>query len=311
MTKPLLLQLCSFSSMLEGGLQNSFEVCRFFELNEPEAWLVTRAAQVRAVATGGHIGIPNALIARLPALGIVAINGVGFDKVDLDAARARGIRVTSTPNVLTEDVADLAVGLTISLLRGIVRADRFVRDGLWPLGERPSMRKVSGRRFGIVGLGRIGSAIAARLAPFGPVFYTDLNPQSASYEFVADLAELAARVDVLILASAASEATKNLVGANVLTALGPDGYLVNVARGSLVDEPELVLALREGRIAGAALDVFADEPRVPDSLIEMSDIILTPHIASATIETRQNMAQLVLDNLDAFVAGKPLPTALV
>lgn len=288
-----------------------FEVCRYFELADTDAWLTKNGPQVRAIATGGQTGAPNALIDRLPALGIIAINGVGFDKVDLDRVRRRGIRVTTTPDTLTDDVADLAVGLLIALLRGIVSSDAHVRSGAWPAGNRPLTRKVTGCIFGIVGLGHIGSAIAARLQAFGPVIYTGQTEKLAPYRFVPDLKTLATQADVLILASAANAATCHLIDADILAALGPNGYLVNIARGSLVDEVALIAALADGRIAGAALDVFADEPHVPAALMAVSGTVLTPHIASATFETRQRMAALVIENLRAFVAGTPLLSALV
>lgn len=304
------LQLCPFSPSLEAGLAERFDVVRWFDLDDGAraAWLAERASEVRAVATGGHLGCGNELIALLPRLGIIAINGVGFDKVDLEFARAHGVRVTTTPDVLTEDVADLAVGLIVALLRALPASDAYVRAGHWLNGDMPLGRKVSGRRFGIVGLGRIGSAVAARLAPFGPVSYTDIVRKDVDYAFHDDLHELARASDILVLASAANASTRHLIDRSVLEALGPEGYLVNVARGSLLDEAALVAALEEGRIAGAALDVFADEPHVPVALRESSRVVLAPHIASATVETRQNMAALVLANLDAFIAGEPLLT---
>ena len=309
--RPIALQLCPFSPSLEAALQDRFSVVRWFEIQDHEGWLQAHAADVRAVVTGGHVGIASDLMQRLPSLGVVAINGVGFDKVDLELARRRGVRVSNTPDVLTEDVADLAVGLVIALLRGIVAADRYVRDGRWPTGEMPLARKVSGRRFGIVGLGRIGAAIAARLSAFGPVSYTGRAPKAAPYAYVADLEALARGSDVLVLSCAANAQTRGLIGPAVLDALGPRGVLVNVSRGAVVDEPALIAALAQGRLAGAALDVYADEPRVPEALIGMPNVILTPHIASATEEGRRRMAELVLENLDAHFAGAPMPSALV
>jgi hydroxypyruvate reductase len=257
------------------------------------------------------VGCSNELMAALPSLGIVAINGVGTDKVDLEFARGRGVRVTTTPGTLTEDVADLAIGLIIALLRGIPAADAHVRAGSWPNGDRPLARKVSGRRFGIIGLGQIGSAIAQRLAAFGPVAYTDARHQAAPYEFHDDLRSLAMSSDVLVVACPANASTYHLINGEVIDALGPGGYLINVARGSIVDEPAVVAALASGRLAGAALDVFENEPSVPEALRASANVVLTPHIASATVETRKQMADLVLQNLDAFMAGAPLPTAAV
>lgn len=307
-----ILQLCPLMPSLEDALRSRFLVHRWFEVTDPEAFLQTHAASIRAVATGGHIGIPNALLDRLPALEIVAINGVGFDKVDLEAARRRGVPVTNTPDVLTDDVADLAIGLTIALLRRIPAGDRYVRDGRWAAGDMPLGRKVSAQRFGIFGLGRIGKAIARRLDGFGvPIAYTDIARQDVPYTYCPDLVDLATRCDVFIIAAAAGASTNKLIGQQVMDAIGPNGILINVARGSIVDEPALVSALADGRLGGAALDVFADEPNVPAALAAMPNVIVTPHIASATIDTRRAMADLVLANLDAQFAGAALPTPVV
>ncbi|HUN26754.1 MAG TPA: 2-hydroxyacid dehydrogenase [Steroidobacteraceae bacterium] len=308
-----LLQLNPLSGYLEEGLRQRFNVVRWFELGETErsAWLARCATAVRAVVAGGQVGCANELMDRLPALGIIAVNGVGLDKVDLEHARDRGVRVTSTPDVLTADVADLAVGLIIALLRAIPAADRYVRSGEWERGDRPLGHTVSGRRFGIVGLGRIGSALAERLAAFGPVAYTSRQRKAARYEFHSDVKALARASDVLVVACAATPATHHLVDAAVIETLGPDGYLVNVTRGSIVDEAAVVAALDTGRLAGAALDVFANEPHVPRALCASPRTVLTPHIASATVETRTRMADLVLANLDAFLAAAPLPSASV
>lgn len=312
MSDTVALQLCPFSDYLENNLARRLDVVRWFTLStaEQEAWLAENAAKASVVVTGGHLGCDNDLMNRLPALGVIAINGVGFDKVDLNHARSRGVAVTTTPDVLTEDVADLAVGLIIGLLRRLPASDAHVRSGQWPQGDMPLARKVSGRSYGIVGLGRIGSAIAARLAPFGPVSYTDLGEKDVPYRFYPDLLSLAKEADILILASSANASTRHLIDASTLTLLGPNGYLVNVARGSLVDEQALVEALAQGSIAGAALDVFEDEPNVPEALRADDKVVLTPHIASATHETRTRMADMVLENIDAHLSRKPLPTAL-
>ena len=305
------LQLCPVLEYLETELAERFRLVRAFGLmGGAPAPNGLRLEDVWGVVTGGHLGCSAALMHRLPGLKIIAINGVGFDKVDLVAARARGVRVSNTPDVLTEDVADLAVGLVVGLLRGLARADAYIRAGCWGDGDLPPARKVSGRRFGIVGLGRIGRAIGARLAPFGPVAYTGLRPKESAYAFHGDVSSLARAVDVLVLACPSTAETFHLVGADVLNALGPDGYLVNVARGAVVDEAALAAALNAGRIAGAALDVFEDEPRVPEALRASARTLLTPHIASATVETRRAMADLVLANLDALSLGKAPPTAV-
>ncbi len=310
---PAALQLCPLSPFLEQGLRDRFEVIRWFELDDAarDAVLAAGAEEIVAVVTGGHIGCPDPLMQALPSLGVIAINGVGYDKVDLELARRRGLWVTTTPGTLTEDVADLAVGLIIALLRQIPAGDAHVRAGAWPTGERSLARKVSGRRFGILGLGNIGAAIAARLAAFGPVAYASRTRKPVPYAFHPDAAALAQASDVLVVACSANETTRRLVDEAVLDALGPDGWLVNVSRGSVVDESALVRALEAGRIAGAALDVFEAEPHVPEALRASRQTVLTPHIASATVETRRAMAELVLANLDAFLRGERPPSSVV
>ena len=307
---PVALQLNPFSASLEADLRRRLETVRWFELGEDEraAWLKDRASEVVAIVAGGHIGGPTELIQALPRLKIVAINGVGYDKVDLALARSRGVRVTTTPGTLTDDVADLAIGLIISLLRQIPAAEAHVRSGAWPSGEQPLARKVTGRRFGILGLGHIGGAIAARLAAFGPVAYTSRSAKPAPYAFHPDARALAEASDVLVVACVANASTRHMVDAGVLDALGRDGWLVNVSRGSVVDEAALIAALEAGRIAGAALDVFENEPHVPEALRASPKVVLTPHIASATAETRAAMAALVLANLDAVLRGEEPPT---
>jgi lactate dehydrogenase-like 2-hydroxyacid dehydrogenase len=312
MANPDLLQLCPVEPFMTDELARRFTVHRLYEQPDPAAWLAAHAADIRAVLTGGHLGIETAMLAALPGAGIVAINGVGFDRVDLEAAKRQGVRVTNTPDVLTDDVADLAIGLLIGLLRRIPQGDAHVRAGQWPKGQRPLAHKMSGRRYGILGLGRIGRAVADRLAGFpGEVAYTDRASLDVPHVFHPDAVALATACDVLIVTASASEATRGLVDRAVLDALGPTGVLVNVARGSIVDEPALIEALQTGRLAGAALDVFADEPNVPEALRVLDNVLLTPHIASATVETREAMGRLVLANLDAFFAGREPPTALV
>ncbi len=309
---PTLLQLGAIRPDIQARLDAAYTVHHHARLSDPERWLAEHAAEVEAVVTGGHNGIPTALMTALPNLRIVAINGVGYDKVDLAVAKARGIRVTNTPDVLTDDVADLAIGLTIMLMRRLHHAHSFVAAGHWPHKDPSLARKVSGKRFGILGMGRIGQAVARRLAGFdGVISYTGLSAKQLPYRFVPGLVELARDVDVLVVCAAASAATQGIVNADVLDALGPEGALVNIARGSIVDEPALVAALQAGRLGGAALDVFANEPHVPAELLAMENVVLTPHIASATDETRRAMGELMLDNLAAMFAGRPLPTPVV
>lgn len=311
--RPVALQLAPFSKYLESELNARFEIVRWWEFDgaAQRAWLATRAGSVRAIATGAQFGCPNELMASLPALGIVSVNGVGIDKVDLPFARSRGVRVGNTPGAPTEDTADLAVGLVISLLRGLPAADAYVRAGRWPKGDMPLTRKVTGCKFGIVGLGSIGSAVAARLSPFGPIAYTGPNRKPVDYVYEPDLLALAQQSDVLVVTCPANAATRHLIGTAVLGALGPKSYLVNVARGSVVDETALIAALEAGTIAGAALDVYQNEPHVPEPLLLSPNTVLTPHMASGTVEGRMHMADMMLANLDAFFAGEPLPTAVV
>ena len=306
-----ILQLLPVTPALDRALAERFTVHRLFDATDPAAFIAERAALLRGVVTGGATGIANAVAAQLPALEIVAINGVGYDKVDLAYAKSRGVRVTNTPDVLTDDVADLAIGLVIATLRQIVRGDQHVRQGHWPAGELPLGTKVSGRQFGIFGLGRIGAAIARRLEGFGgAIAYNNRTRRDVPYAYHDTLTALAAASDVLILAVAASPETRGVVDRAVLDALGPQGVLINIARGSVVDEPALIAALQDGRLGGAGLDVFADEPRVPPALFAMPNVVLTPHIASATHETRQAMGDLMLANLDAHFAGRALPSAV-
>lgn len=264
---------------------------------------------IRAVVGGGMAKLDAALLGQLPDLEIVAIHGIGHDGIDLDTLRARGIRLTLTPDVLTEDVADLAIALMLGVQRRVAANDALVRAGGWaaPLG-----RRASGRRIGIFGLGRIGHAIAERAAPFaGELLYSARTEKPVPWRFVPDIAALAEASEVLILAAPGGAETDGIVDAAVLDRLGPGGVLVNIARGSLVDEDALVAALAEGRIAGAGLDVFAHEPQVPEALKAMSQVVLAPHQGSATEEGRAEMRALVLANLDAHFAGQPLVTPLI
>jgi lactate dehydrogenase-like 2-hydroxyacid dehydrogenase len=268
------------------------------------------AARVRGIATRSMVGADAALIARLPALEIISVFGVGCDAVDLEAARARGIIVTNTPDVLTEDTADYAIALMLSLARRVVEGDRFVRAGRWRSGGLPNSARVHGKKLGIAGLGRIGSAVAARARGFAmDIHWHGPRPKPGlDFTYHARLVDLARAVDFLILTCPGGAATDRMIDAEILEELGPTGFLINISRGSVVDEPALVAALRDGRIAGAALDVFADEPNVPAALLAMENVILEPHIASTTVETRRAIGDLVLANLKAHFAGKPALT---
>jgi lactate dehydrogenase-like 2-hydroxyacid dehydrogenase len=268
------------------------------------------APLVRAVAGSGDSKVSAELMAQLPALELISIMGVGYDGVDVAAAKARGVMVTHTPNVLNDDVADLAISLMLCAARQLPAADRFVRSGQWLKGPMPLARKMSGARLGLVGMGRIGQAIAQRAQAFGMqiAYHTRTPKADVPYAHHADLLSLARDSDFLVLITPGGAGTRHLVNAQVLQALGPKGILVNVARGSVVDEAALIEALEGGVIGGAALDVFEDEPRVPQRLMDLPQVVLVPHIGSATGQTRQAMADLAFGNLREHFAGRPVLT---
>ncbi len=268
------------------------------------------APHIVGVAATGESLVPRSLLERLPSARVVSVFGVGYDGVDVQAALDLKIPVTHTPGVLSEDVADLAIALVLSVARRVAQADAFVRAGRWPEGPIALGRKVSGARMGIVGMGRIGQAIATRAQSFGmSIAYTARTPKAdLPHRFFPDASSLAAESDFLVVITPGGAATRHLIDAKVLAALGPQGFLINVARGSVVDEQALIKALSEGTIAGAGLDVFADEPRVPEALWSMSQVVLTPHMASATTQTRQAMADLAFANIQAGIEGRPLLT---
>lgn len=292
---------------LERTLQDEYSVVRLPD--DLAALDPADAAKVRAVVTSGRNGVPSELMAALPNLEIVTNFGVGYDTTDVAQAVARGIRVTHTPDVLTDCVADTALGLVLDVFRRFGASERFLREGRWESGGFPLTRRFSGSTVGVLGLGRIGQAIARRAAAFdATILYTTRRPvEGVPWEHVASAVELARRSDVLVIAVPGGAATENLVDAEVIDALGPEGFLVNIARGSVVDEDALIAALEDGRIAGAGLDVFAHEPHVPERLIR-DDVTLLPHVGSGTHETRRDMRDLTLANLRAYLAGRPLPT---
>lgn len=278
---------------------------------ERSQFLVERGAEVTVVVTSGRFGVDAELMAALPALGAVVNFGVGYDTTDIEQARRRGVQVSNTPDVLNDCVADTALGLTLDVLRGLSAADRFVRDGEWPAaGTFPLARRLSGKRVGILGLGRIGRAIAHRFEAFDcPISYHSRRQvPGVEYPYVASPAELAASVDVLVVATAGGAGTVGLVDRATLEALGPDGYLINISRGSVVEEGALVDLLVSGGLAGAGLDVFDREPQVPAALLGLDNVVLTPHLGSGTIETRQAMENLTLDNLRSYLDRGTLVT---
>jgi lactate dehydrogenase-like 2-hydroxyacid dehydrogenase len=308
---PTLLQITGIHPDTQARLDAAYTIIHAELPAIDDAWLAENAAKIEGIVTGGHLGVPATLMKALPKLKVIGINGVGFDKVDLDLARSRGVRVANTPDVLTEDVADLAVGLTLALLRRLPQGHAYVVSGKWLKGEMALARKLSGKRVGIFGFGRIGRAAAKRFSGFtDAIVYSDVAKQDVPYAYYPDAVALAGACDVLVICAAASSSTRKLIGKAVFEALGPNGVVVNVARGSIVDEPALVAALRDGKLGGAALDVFEDEPNVPAELMAMDNVVLTPHIASATHETRKAMGDLMAANIDACFAGKEMPTPL-
>jgi lactate dehydrogenase-like 2-hydroxyacid dehydrogenase len=308
--KPNILQLNPILiPAINDTLASRYTVHRLFEQNDKDAYISEHGASIRGVITGGHTGISNDLIERLPALEVIAVNGVGTDAVDLAFARSRGIPVTATFGALTEDVADLAIGLMLAVCREICAGNEFVKSGNWQKnphpGALPLSRRLSGKRVGIVGMGKVGRAIAQRASAFNcPISYTDLRRMDdVPHPFVAELLSLARGCDFLVLAAAADKA-QGIVNAAVLDALGKNGYLINVARGKLVVESDLVQALQGGVIAGAGLDVFVDEPNVPPALFDMDRVVLQAHRASATVESRTAMGEMVLASLEQALAGQ-------
>jgi lactate dehydrogenase-like 2-hydroxyacid dehydrogenase len=291
-------------------LDETYNTHKLFQSKDRDALLASLADRVTAVASSNSGGIDGATIAKLPKLKVIAHFGVGYDTVDVGAAKARKVAVTNTPDVLTEEVADLAMALLLATVRRVPQGDRYVREGKWLKGAMALTESVQGKTLGIIGAGRIGRAIAKRAEAFNlKIAYQGPNKKAdLPYAYFADAVALARESDVLMVACPGGEATRNLVNGAVIEALGPKGFIVNIARGSVIDEPVLIEALQQNRIAGAGLDVFADEPRVPEAFMSMENVVLQPHVASATHPTRTAMGQLVLDNLAAHFAGKPLLT---
>jgi len=313
MTKPDVLMVGPYPGWEMPPLEHDYTIHKLWLAKEPARFLSEVGPRIRAIATNGVLGASAELIDACPKLEIIACFGVGFDAIDLDRARARGVRVTNTPDVLTEDVADMAFALILASLRRIVEGDAFVRSGAWAKGQLPLGRSLRGKTLGVLGFGRIGRAIAARAAVFGMhVAYCDIaNDPQAPHAYHADAVSLALASDILVAATAGGPATRNLVNAAVFDALGPEGLFVNISRGTVVDEAALVAALEERRLGGAALDVFWNEPNIDQRLHGFPNVIVEPHQASATIETRKAMGKLVRDNLAAHFAGEPLPTPVI
>ncbi|MFD1790363.1 2-hydroxyacid dehydrogenase [Ochrobactrum teleogrylli] len=295
---------------IEERLDAAYKVHRLYKADEKAA-LAEALGSIRAVVTGGGSGLSNEWIERLPSLGLIAINGVGTDKVDLPFARGRNVHVSTTPGVLTDDVADTGIALMLAVLRHVALGDRFVREGKWaerqafPLGTSPK-----GKRIGVLGLGQIGKSLAKRAEAFGmEVHYWNRSPVTGTNWIAhASPVELARNSDVLAVCVAANASTANIVNKDVLAALGNKGYLINVARGTVIDEDALLAALKDGVIAGAGLDVFVNEPTIREEFFTAPNTVLMPHQGSATVETRIGMGELVLANLQAYFAGDVPPT---
>lgn len=310
--RPEILQIAPMMPHVEAALSEAYVVHRLWQAADRAALLAEIGKAVRGVATDGHHGVPPAVMRALPALEVVASYGVGYDAIDIAACRARGVRVTNTPEVLNDAMAEITLGLMIALCRRLPQADRFVREGRWLQGSFPLTGELTGSTAGILGLGRIGKEIARRLAAFKMrvVYHGRRQQPYQPYEYFPDLVEMARAVDWLIVIAPGSAATAGIVSRAVMEALGPKGCLVNVARGSLVDEAAMVELLSSGALGGAALDVFEREPRVPDALLAMENVVLSPHQGSATEKTRSAMGDLLVRNLAAHFAGEPLLTAV-
>ena len=313
MTKPHILQMGSYPDWDQGTLEAAFHVHRYDQAPDKAAFLAQVGPQINGIATNGGTGATATIIAACPKLEIISIYGVGFDAVDMAACQARGIPVTNTPDVLTGDVADLAVGMMLAQARGMVAAERWARSGDWAAkGGFPLMRRVFGMKAGILGLGRIGQAVAKRLAAFDmDIAYSAQSPKVAVWEYFADPVALAARSDFLFITLAASSATRHIVNAQVLQALGPQGMIINVSRAANIDEDALLHALASGGVGAAALDVFEGEPALDPRFLTLPNVLLQPHIGSGTFETRRAMGQLMRDNLSAHFAGLPLLTPVL
>ncbi len=311
MSKPEILMIGPMMALIERQLDAAFTVHRLWQAKDADHLLASIADTVRGVATAGHKPVDRTLIDTLPKLEIIANFGVGYDTVDAAYAGSKDIVVTNTPDVLTEEVADTAFGLLLMTVRELSAAERYLRAGKWL--DRPyplTAGSLRGATLGIIGLGRIGKAIARRAeAAQVPVVYHGRTRQDdVAYPYYADLAAMAADVDILLSVVPGGGGTDKMIDARVLKALGPDGVFINVGRGSSVDEPALIEALQSGTIRAAGLDVFADEPRVPAELVAMDNAVLLPHVGSASVKTRDAMGQLVVDNLTEWFADRKVRT---
>ena len=303
---PDLLVICPTDAHLRARIDAHFTAVYLSHLTDSAAWLRDNAATIRHVLTDGHLGVPPPVLDALPNLRAISCNGVGYDAIDVAAAIARGIDVSHTPGVLSEEVATTALMLYLGCWRNWEAELNNARSGAWAhTGALPLSHTAEARTVGIVGLGRIGKALARKLAPFGGrILYHGRTRQDVPYTYVSSLVDMARQCDALIVTVPGGSATHHLIDRAVIKAIGPGGYLVNVGRGSVVDQAALIAALGAGRLGGAGLDVFEAEPHIPDALRALPNVLLTPHIGSATVETRRRMGDLALDNLLAHRAGR-------
>ena len=310
---PTILQTMAMPPRITQRLGDRYDVLRLWEVEDAKGFIEARGSQVRAVLTMGHGKVDAAMIDALTNLEMISVMGVGYDGVDVHHALSKGAPTTNTPGVLSAEVANLAIGLVLSVTREIPKADAYVRDGRWLKADLPLNRTIVARPIGVVALGGIGLAVADRLTALGAhVTWTGPRPKpDVAYPYEPDISRLAAQSDGLVLCCPGGPATRHLVNRKVLNELGPDGWIVNVARGSVIDEEALVESLMAKRIWGAGLDVFEAEPKVPSALFELDNVVLQPHQASATVATRNAMADLAVENLDLHFAGKPLKTPVM
>ena len=315
MSKPDILMTGPYPEWDQVELDVQYTVHKLFEADDRDAFLAQHGANIRAIATRGELGASAELIGKLPNLEVISVYGVGFDAVDLAACRAHGIRVTNTPDVLTNDVADLGVAMMLVQSRGIIGAETWVKDGSWAQkGLYPLKRRVWGRKAGVLGLGRIGFEVAKRLRGFDmDIDYSDVDakPYAEGLTYIADPVELARHSDFLFVTLAASTVTRHIVSKDVIAALGPDGMLINISRASNIDEEALLEALENKALGSAALDVFEGEPKLNPRFLQLDNVLVQPHHASGTIETRKAMGKLVRDNLAAHFAGSALLTPVL
>ncbi|MEK7230526.1 MAG: 2-hydroxyacid dehydrogenase [Pseudomonadota bacterium] len=308
MAKPEIVVTVPIYAPVLAELEREFTVHKLWTASDPDAFLREVSGRVRGAVTTGLLGLSRSRFDALPKLEIVACFGTPHGTVDLEVAKERRVVVTNTPDFITDTVADLAVGLLVTVMRRICESDRFVRAGKWLNAAATPGREVHGKTCGIVGLGRIGRAIARRAEAFGMsvCYHGPHRKPDAAWPYYSDLESMAREADCLVVCCPLTPASRNLIDARILDALGPEGFLVNVARGPVVDEAALLAALKSRSIAGAALDVFWDEPRVPAALIEMENVVLVPHIGSSTQEVREERGRKLLANLRAHFAGKPV-----